>query len=104
MSPVDPLTLNSGTPRTTDGRSYPEHLRAYHAYDDVLLPLVAMHEPVGFDDLSVAVNDPRVRAALPRWLASAEWRALVERSDTSRRSARRYRLGSRAASSLRDAA
>lgn len=45
MSSIDPSTVGSETPRTLDGREYPEHLRAYHRYDAVLLPLVASLAP-----------------------------------------------------------
>jgi hypothetical protein len=93
VSPIDPSTLGSDTPRTLDGREYPEHLRAYHRYDGVLLPLVASLAPATFDDLSLAIEDARVRAALPRWLASAEWRGLVERGDGTLGSSRAYLPG-----------
>lgn len=79
--PVDPATLESGTPRTTDGRSYPDHLRPYEALDGTLLAVLAGFTSATFDDLSLAVEDGRTRAALPRCLASATWRGLVERHD-----------------------
>lgn len=102
MSPLDPKTLGTATPRTLDGRSYPEHLRAYHAYDAQFLPLVARLAPTTFDEISMQIDDGRLRAALPRWLASAEWRGLVERRDASVRSPRTYGLGPKGPQSLSD--
>jgi hypothetical protein len=93
VSPIDPSTLGSDTPRTLDGREYPEHLRAYHRYDGALLPVVESLAPATFDDLSLAIEDARIRAALPRWLASAEWRGLIQRGDGAVDSPRRYVLG-----------
>lgn len=97
MSPVDPATLGSDTPRTLDGRTYPDHLRQYEHYDKELLPLVERLAPATFDDLSVAVADPHTRAALPRWLASAEWRGLIERRDSAAQETRSYGPGPAAA-------
>lgn len=91
--PLDPSTLGSETPRTRDGRSYPDHLRPYEVYDEQFLPLVGELSDPTFDDLSVSVEDPRARAILPRWLSSAEWRGLVERRDPSITAPRRYVLG-----------
>lgn len=104
VSPIDPSTLGSETPRTLDGRSYPDRLRAYHVYDAQLLPLVSELEPGTFDDLSVHIGDARLRSALPRWLASAEWRGLVERRDGSMRGPRTYGLGPEGPRYLSDAA
>lgn len=91
--PLDPKTVGSDTPRTRDGREYPEHLRVYEAYDERFLPLVAQLGDPTFDDLSIHVDDTHARAILPRWLASAEWRSLVERRDASMAAPRRYVLG-----------
>jgi len=95
MSPLDPSTLDSDTPRTLDGRGYPDHLRPYEQFDGDFLPIVAKLELATFDDLSLEVDDPRASASLPRWLASAEWRGLVERRDPSMNGPRSYVLGSR---------
>lgn len=95
MSPIDPSTLDSDTPRTTDGRTYPDHLRAYESFDRSLLPLVADLQPATIDEISVAIEDPKARAALPRWLSSAEWRGLVERRDPTTHGPRSYVLGPR---------
>jgi hypothetical protein len=104
MSPLDPSTFGSDTPRTLDGRAYPDHLRVYETYDDSLLPVVAQLAPATFDALSIVIADPRMRAALPRWLASAEWRGLVQRFDPSMRSPRTYGLGPEGRSHLPHAA
>ncbi len=79
MALLDQKSLDEGTPRTTDGRTYPSHLKRYEAYDMDLLHLLSKIQPATFDELSVKVEDPRARAVLSRWLASAEWRGLVER-------------------------
>lgn len=100
MSPLDPSTLDSDTPRTLDGRTYPDHLRLYEQLDADFLALVAKLEPTTFDDLSLEVDDSRARASLPRWLASAEWRGLVERRDPSMNGPRSYVLGSRGRTQL----
>jgi hypothetical protein len=104
MSPLDPSTSGTPTPRSPDGRSYPEHLRPYERLDDQLLPLFVALAPATFDELSLAVGDARVRAALPRWIASAQWRGLVQRQDTTTRGPWAYGLGPEAASHLPHAA
>ncbi len=76
--PLDPSTLDSPNPKTLDGREYPAHLRAYEDLDDVVLPLFGGRART-FDEMSLAIADPRMRAALPRWIASATWRGLIER-------------------------
>jgi hypothetical protein len=97
MSPVDPATFGTRTPRAFDGRKYPAHLRPYERYDKVMLPLVEALVPATFDDLSLRVADPHARAALPRWLASAEWRGLIERRDSEGLQTRSYGPGPAAA-------
>jgi hypothetical protein len=78
--PVDPSTLDSPTPRTLDGRPYPDHLRPYEVLDGQLLPLLNTGVPCTFDELSLSIDSPRARAVLPRWIASATWRGLIERA------------------------
>jgi hypothetical protein len=104
VSPLDPSTFGTRSPRSLDGRSYPEHLRAYERFDDVLLPVVASHEPATFDDLSIAIDDPRLLASLSRWLTSAEWRGLIQRLDAAARAPRTYGLGPQAPAQLHHAA
>jgi hypothetical protein len=87
--PIDPASLDTDTPRTLDGRDYPEHLRAYESLDSKLLPLLDDVGPATFDGFMTHIADPRTRAAAPRWLASAEWRGLVERQDEGMRGPRR---------------
>jgi hypothetical protein len=82
-------------PISPDGRSYPDHLRPYERLDEQLLPIVEDMQPVSFDALSAAVQDVRQRAALPRWLASAQWHGLLDRSTPST-GERAYSLGERA--------
>jgi hypothetical protein len=86
---LDQATLDTDTPRTRDGRRYPDHLRAYHRYDRQLLPLVERLEPASPSELSQAIEDRRLRAVLARWMASAEWRGLIERRDGESMAARR---------------
>ena len=104
MSPLSASTLGGEVPLSVDGRSYPEHLRAYHANDDQLLPLVARLAPATFDELAAKIEDSRVRSALPHWLSSAEWRGLVVRASKDVRSRRAYSLGPKAPEHVRHAA
>lgn len=73
------VTLDTDTPETEDGRRYPEHLRSYHRYDEELLPIAARLGEFTFDQLAAQIEEPRLRAIAPRWLASAGWRGLVKR-------------------------
>jgi hypothetical protein len=86
---LDQSTLDSETPRTRDGRSYPDHLRAYETYDRQFLPLLAEHGELSPSDLSHAVSAPKLRSVLSRWMASAEWRGLIERHDGEGMASRR---------------
>jgi hypothetical protein len=104
MRTLDPATFDADAPQTVDRRQEPDHLHAYHKLDADLLPLVAAMAPTTFDDLSVAVEDPRARAALPRWLASAQWRGLVARGHAPVGSPRIYVLGPEAQAHLASAA
>jgi hypothetical protein len=91
MSPATPPKPPS-RPRSSDGREYPAHLRAYERLDRDLLPLVADLQPVTFDELSLAVSDVGARAALPRWLASAQWRGILDRPGSLAGKPRAYRI------------
>ena len=51
----------------------------YERYDGMLLPLLAEVGPVTVAERQNLVGDPRIALAVPRWLASAPWRMLVER-------------------------
>jgi hypothetical protein len=99
---LDPETLDSETPMTKDGRSYPEHLRPFKVFDDRFLPLLSEAERATFDDLSKRIANPKDRALLGRWLASAEWRGLIERRLPDDPGT--YVLAARGASRLADAA
>lgn len=79
--PLNPATLDSETPETLDKRKYPDHLRKYESLDVELLPIAAQLGGFTFDDLAERVTNPRTRAAIPRWLASATWRELIKRED-----------------------
>jgi|HubBroStandDraft_6_1064221.scaffolds.fasta_scaffold331285_3 hypothetical protein len=93
--PIPRQTATGEPPTSPDGRSYPDHLRPYERLDGDLLPIVQDLQPVSFDTLSAAVRDVRQRAALPRWLASAQWRGLLER-ETPSTGSRAYSLAERA--------
>ena len=99
---LDPRSLDTDTPRTQDGRRYPEHLRAYETYDAVMLEAAQrLPSPFTFDDLVRAVLvQPKLRDVVPRWVASAEWRQLLERREASMSSPRTYALTERAAGRL----
>lgn len=62
--PLDQSTLDSDTPRTLDGRSYPDHLRAYHRYDRQLQSLMHQLEPATASQLSHAIKNRRLRSVL----------------------------------------
>lgn len=98
--PIDPTTLDSETPRTLDGREYPEHLRAYESYDSDLLALVNSLGRPTLNRLAMYVQDPRLRSVVSRWLASAEWRGLVRRHDEGMVGERSYSLTDRALTRL----
>jgi hypothetical protein len=88
---IDPQTIGTGNPTTEDGRSYPEHLKAYEAYDERLFPLLVELGEVTPTEFAASVSDRRLQTIVPRWLASAEWRSLIERTDRDMRSPRTYR-------------
>lgn len=90
--PLDPKRVGTKRPRTKDGRSYPAHLKAYHRYDRQMLPIVERLGEGTPSEIAAAVSDRRLRVIVPRWMASAEWRSLIERTDRDRSSPRTYRL------------
>lgn len=100
---LDQKSLDTGTPRTVDGRTYPDHLRPYEAYDGHFLHLLSELQPATFDELSIEVEDPKARAVLSRWLASAEWRGLIERRSPTRTAPRTYILSGRGSARIQAA-
>lgn len=75
-----------------DRREYPQHLRVFEAMDVELLPVAAQLGEFTFDELAQRVQSPKARAMAPRWLASAEWRDLIERRDQTVSSPRTYAM------------
>jgi hypothetical protein len=71
-------------PKSPDGRTYPAHLRKYEGLDARMLPIVAELHRGTFDDIAVRIEDRAVRAQLPHWLASAQWRSLITRIRATR--------------------
>jgi hypothetical protein len=94
--PLDLKTLGSGTPRTLDGRRYPNYLRAYERHDEELLALVEQLGDPTLNKLVVEARDPQMRSVISPWVASAEWRGLLDRVDPEAMVGnRRYRLTER---------
>src|SRR6187200_3264619 len=91
LMPIDPHTIGTETPRTVDGREYPAHLKAYEAFDEELFPRLAELGEVTPTQFAASIDDPRLRTLVPRWMASAEWRSLIERTDRDVHSPRTYR-------------
>ena len=92
--PLDPASLESGTPTATDGRTYPKRLKQYERFDEVFLPIItAANHPISFDDLIDQVEDRRARAAAVNWINSASWRGLVEATKPRGRHPRAWRAG-----------
>jgi hypothetical protein len=86
---------------TEDGRTYPRYLKAFHRFDDVLLAKVDELDEPTLNSLAIEAPDARVRAAISPWIASAEWRGLIERVDAAELiGKRRYRLTPRGAEKL----
>jgi DNA-binding MarR family transcriptional regulator len=100
---LDPTTLDSSRPRTLDGREYPEHLKPYEPFDAQLLTQLDSLDSPTLNELAVSVGDPRLRSVASRWLASAEWRGLVERDHGADMDSRRtYGLTARGQARLAD--
>jgi hypothetical protein len=97
---IDPATLDTETPRTLDGRDYPEHLRAYEGLDSEFLPILEQVGPATFDDFVAHITDGSQRADAQRWLTSAEWRGLVEHWENGVRGPRRLAVTDRGRSRL----
>jgi hypothetical protein len=67
--------------QSADGRDYPPHLRAVEKYDEEFIQALAELGSATFDQLSLRARDRKARAALVRWLSSAQWRGIVQRQD-----------------------
>jgi len=94
--PIDTKTLGTQTPKTLDGRTYPTYLRTFERYDGQLLAEVRRLEEPTLNRLAVEAPSPQIRSAVSPWVASAEWRGLIERVDTAELvGKRRYRLTQR---------
>ncbi|HWT91523.1 MAG TPA: hypothetical protein VN238_00865 [Solirubrobacteraceae bacterium] len=76
---VDLSTLDSGTPRSLDGRVYPEKFRPFEAFDEEMLSRAANLPKFTFDDLAAELDNWKALHALGHWMTSAEWRVLIER-------------------------
>jgi|GEM_PF-3405264 len=84
-----------------DGRTYPPYLRAFERFDEQLLSQVRGLEEPTLNRLAVEASSPKVRSAVSPWIASAEWRGLIERVDAAEPvGRRRYRLTDRGAAKL----
>jgi hypothetical protein len=91
--PIDTKTLGTKTPKALDGRSYPSYLRVFERYDEELLPQIQALEEPTLNKLAVEASGPKMRSVVSPWLASAEWRGLVDRVEAEEMvGKRRYRL------------
>jgi hypothetical protein len=78
---LDQSTLDSPTPRTLDGRRYPDHLRPYERHDREFLGRLGQLREASANELMQRTENRRLRPLVSRWMASAEWRGLIERRD-----------------------
>lgn len=101
---MDPQSLVTGTPRTVDGRTYPDRLRVYEVFDEEILPLLDGEHALTFDELSLRIDDPRALALLPRWISSARWRGLIDQDESAGHGPYRYVLSARGHEQLPHAA
>lgn len=91
--PIDTKTLGTPELKTIDGRTYPTYLKAFEHHDEVMLSLVRDLKEPTLNQLALAVPDPKLRSAVSPWIASAEWRRLIDRVDGEDLAGkRRYRL------------
>lgn len=88
---IDPRTIGTSTPTSEDGREYPKRLRAYEAFDEQLFPRLVELGEVTPVQLAASVGDRRLQTIVLQWMASAEWRSLIERTDRDVRAPRTYR-------------
>jgi hypothetical protein len=93
---LDVGSLDSGTPKAKDGRTYPSHLKRYEQFDDEFLPIFrASRRAIAFDDLIEQVADRRARAAASRWIDSASWRGLIQPTERRGHRPRAWKAGPR---------
>lgn len=91
--PVDASTLGTERLKTTDGRTYPTYLEAFEAHDKEMLSSIQQLGEPTLNQLAVAAPSAKLRSAVSPWIASAEWRLLIERVDSNEPiGKRRYRL------------
>jgi hypothetical protein len=94
--PLDQKSLQQGSPRALDGRGYPPYLRAFERYDIELLGRVSELDEPTLNQIVQATPSAKMRSAVSPWIASAEWRDLVERVVVDELAGkRRYRLTER---------
>ena len=91
--PIDTKTLGTPELKTLDGRTYPSYLRAFENYDKEMLSLVRELDEPTLNQLAIGAPSPKLRSAISPWIASAEWRRLIDRVDSDDLAGkRRYRL------------
>ncbi|HTR72922.1 MAG TPA: hypothetical protein VMG80_04935 [Solirubrobacteraceae bacterium] len=99
--PIDTSTLGTQSPRTEDGRVYPPYLRAFERFDSEFLAKVQELDEPTLNVLSLKAPTSQLRSAVSPWIASAEWRGLIERVDANELvGKRRYRLTERGKAKL----
>jgi hypothetical protein len=91
--PLDTKSLRKGTPKALDGRSYPGYLRAFERYDNELLSQVQRLGQPTLNQLALEASSAKMRSVVSPWLASAEWRGLLDRVKGDEMAGkRRYKL------------
>jgi hypothetical protein len=82
--PIDTKTLGTQTPKTLDGRSYPDLLSEVKRLDQPTLNKLALEAP-----------DAKMQSVVSPWISSAEWRGLIKRVEVDEMAGkRRYELTS----------
>lgn len=103
--PIDTNTLGTQSLMTEDGRTYPRYLKAFERYDSELLAKVRELDEPTLNRLALEADTPQLRSAVSPWVASAEWRRLIERVDAAELvGKRRYRLTERGEEKLAEPA
>lgn len=94
--PIDTKTLGTPSLMTVDGRPYPRYLKAFEEHDGSFLAKVRELEEPTLNQLALEAPTAELRSAVSPWIASAEWRQLIERVDADEMiGKRRYRLTER---------